>query len=188
MQGHSQTRKKMGAFACICLVASLLFAAFGFIGGASVNAQGLAQVDIGGPYLVDEVDGTFDVRVTLTPGADDVASFQVDITYDPTLVMPILVTDPAQGTVDTPTCVPLTANALVVCGPSNPTDTATVGMFRIVGGFTSASEIADVQFKALGSEGVSDLIVTVTGVRNSLTHVVGFEERKVARPGEEVSP
>ena len=170
MSGHNHGNQGMRLFAWVCVIFGLLFGSLVLVSPRPASAQAVAQVAVG-TYLVQELDGQVMVRVTLTPGATPVAGVVFEITYDQTIIVPLI-----EGVRDGPACVPQTGLAFVLCGPSftpdppddpfpfETIDTVRVSVFRSLGAWETGAtvDLVDIPFVALGSAGVSALDVQVT--------------------------
>lgn len=164
------TRKRaLRLVTCFFVVFSLVLATLEFAAPRTAAAQDLAQVSLDGPYLVQDLNGIFDVSATLLAGDVAVSAISFEIAYDPAVIAPVLNTDPNEGLVDAPACRSLSGVAAVACGPSNPSGVVQISVFRASGAWTNASpvDLVAVPFMALGAPGTSILDVTVTLVKDN---------------------
>lgn len=111
-------------------------------------------------YQTNDVNGIVDVVFSVEPGTDPILGIQFSLTYDESLVSPVLFDDPALGVIDTPACEALSQNTAVVCGPISPSGQISVSTFRASGMWTTAADAVSIPFVVQGAEGQTELEIT----------------------------
>ncbi len=151
-----RTGSTLRVVAWVLVAASLVTGLFAVV-AEPASAQGDFVVTTD-DYTVNQLIDTVTVEFEVIPGATAVGAYQIEVTYDPTLVTPVT----AAGL---PACVPITGAAISVAACNETSPGVILISAATVGSWASDTKTISLDFTTDGVEGTTPLGITVnTGV------------------------
>jgi len=110
MLGRTQIRGQLRLFAWFCVLFGLLLGTVEIVSPRKAYAQADPQFAVN-IQTVTDLNGEFDVVISVLPGTTPVGGGEFSFTYDPALIQPVLVGPGEPGIEDSVACTTLNGGA-----------------------------------------------------------------------------